>query len=499
MSTLSVHKTGYSERELSKNWAAEYAKRLCDGLDEKLTEADGVVLDTAKQYSDNNLSAAKAYALSGITAARSDTLAAAKAYVDRDNAVSTNQLADGSVTKKKLADGAVTEEKLADVSVTNDKLGARSVTTGKILDKCITAAKLAEPSVTTEKLADGAVTAEKLSTSGVTNEKIKTGAVDARAIADGSITLSELSDALQSRLIIGCDNCGETSAIPHESGVYQWLGGTIQVTEDNTNNTTQTITTPGGIVLVSDCDGDIIEILFCGERDSYDSLEYAHPMQIYWRSLIHDYDTQDPVSYDPVPWMLVNPSVAAASINSLGGIKLYSSNGVNCSGLVVYDDGTTLVYTNPEYGITRSGDGKVITAPAATDEIFDGTNAYKPIVPAMFSQFIDYRKKPWQIGTWIDGTPIFRQVIPLTAITETGFILVREYLSCSKCTVLKSNVFVQNSLNDYSFEAYADKDTYSILYEGRGIYIKSLDEDEYIDVPKAWYGIVEFAAQESDF
>ncbi len=302
MSVITENGTGYTERDLVHNWAAEYAKRLCGRLEEKLEDANREVLENAKQYSDSSLDAAKAYAVSG----DNDTLAAAKAYADRDNAVSTNQLADGSVTKKKLADGAVTEEKLADVSVTNDKLGARSVTTGKILDKCITAAKLAEPSVTTEKLADGAVTAEKLSTSGVTNEKIKTGAVDARAIADGSITLSELSDALQSRLIIGCDNCGETSAIPHESGVYQWLGGTIQVTEDNTNNTTQTITTPGGIVLVSDCDGDIIEILFCGERDSYDSLEYAHPMQIYWRSLIHDYDTQDPVSYDPVPWMLVN-------------------------------------------------------------------------------------------------------------------------------------------------------------------------------------------------
>lgn len=115
-----------------------------------------------------------------------------------------------------------------------------------------------------------------------------------------------------------------------------------------------------------------------------------------------------------------------ASTTQAGVVKLYSKNSgkSNSSGLVVYSDGSTCVYTDPVYGTNRSGDGKVITAPATADEIEAGTQEYKPITPARFKPYkksIDslttYSTTPVQVGTWIDGVPVWRVAfdnVPLT-------------------------------------------------------------------------------------
>lgn len=49
-----------------------------------------------------------------------------------------------------------------------------------------------------------------------------------------------------------------------------------------------------------------------------------------------------------------------AGINTLGMVKLYTSSGTNRSGLVIQSGGALCVNVVPEYGLSRSGDGKVI-------------------------------------------------------------------------------------------------------------------------------------------
>ncbi len=115
-----------------------------------------------------------------------------------------------------------------------------------------------------------------------------------------------------------------------------------------------------------------------------------------------------------------------ASADTLGGIKpLYKSvNGTatNRSGLIIADDGTTYVTT--ANGIKLSGSGQVIISAASEEEVFAGTEPYKPITPARFSQFITYSTTPQRVGTWIDGTPIWRMAIDreLTDSEKSSFM-----------------------------------------------------------------------------
>ena len=77
-----------------------------------------------------------------------------------------------------------------------------------------------------------------------------------------------------------------------------------------------------------------------------------------------------------------------ASVSQAGVIMLYNKNGVNRSGLVVYDDGSVVVNTKAEHGITRDGAGQIGINPATEAEITAGTDAYKPIVPATLSHAV---------------------------------------------------------------------------------------------------------------
>lgn len=70
-----------------------------------------------------------------------------------------------------------------------------------------------------------------------------------------------------------------------------------------------------------------------------------------------------------------------ASTSQAGVIKLLSSgSGENRSGLVVSPtDGTA--YVNTKNGVARDGAGGISTVAATEEEIYAGTDAYKPIVP----------------------------------------------------------------------------------------------------------------------
>ena len=135
-----------------------------------------------------------------------------------------------------------------------------------------------------------------------------------------------------------------------------------------------------------------------------------------------------------------NPPKATTS--TYGMVKLSTKGGIS------YAEGLT-VNTNSEYGTGRTGDGKVVVKAATEEEIKVGTQEYKPIVPATFKKALEangcitddnfnsknptrgynslddlamdaadafdgvqaltvYNETPQRIGTWINGTPIWR-------------------------------------------------------------------------------------------
>lgn len=136
-----------------------------------------------------------------------------------------------------------------------------------------------------------------------------------------------------------------------------------------------------------------------------------------------------------------NPQTATT--DRYGTVKLSAKGGIS------YADGLT-VNTNAEYGTGRTGDGKVVVKAATEEEIKAGTQEYKPIVPATFKKALEvngcitddnfnsknptkgynslddlaidtadafeavqtlvtYDETPQEIGTWINGTPIWRR------------------------------------------------------------------------------------------
>lgn len=56
----------------------------------------------------------------------------------------------------------------------------------------------------------------------------------------------------------------------------------------------------------------------------------------------------------------VDEKTSAAETNKLGTVKLYNSSGTNRSGLVIQSGGALCVNVASEYGLSRSGDGKLI-------------------------------------------------------------------------------------------------------------------------------------------
>lgn len=73
--------------------------------------------------------------------------------------------------------------------------------------------------------------------------------------------------------------------------------------------------------------------------------------------------------------------IGYAGVENAGLIKLYSSGSTNRSGLVVYEDGSCVVNTKPDRGITRDGVGQIGINPATQTEVDTGTEAYKPVTP----------------------------------------------------------------------------------------------------------------------
>ena len=150
-----------------------------------------------------------------------------------------------------------------------------------------------------------------------------------------------------------------------------------------------------------------------------------------------------------------------ASTEQAGVIKIYKrGDGTNISGIVVKEDGSAYVNTNSDYGTMRTGDGKVVIAAASEDDIDAKTNKYKPITPSTLDYAVKsvnvYTATPQKVGTWVDGTPVWRVVVERT-ITDSerskGHIYFNEEdLHFSEYVGVATGAYI----NGYAYVTYSD-------------------------------------------
>ncbi|MGM9937144.1 MAG: hypothetical protein ACI38A_07345 [Candidatus Ornithomonoglobus sp.] len=421
MSILSLDKIGFSEKELEKNWAAAYAKRLNDSLS-----------DTVENH------------VAALEGADRDVLTAAEGYADTaaKTAVSVHKTAavldhpNGSVTNEKLADYCVNTIKIAQGAINNNRISNGAVDARAILDGSVTTAKIADGAVTAEKLADGSVTNEKLADGSVTADKLADICIMPEMLEDKSVTIEKLADSLR-------------SSYDGTTGVL-----TAPILKELSINSGQ----PYNL--------DVAEINGHPLRDDTARAEAAKATKFYVSDSAPTYTT-------------------AGNIGDIAAVKT---------------DSETDPY-NPIYMCL----GKVSKIVLADGRTLGGTGLYKWInisePMSAVAQLQQYSTIPQRIGTWIDGTPIWRQAIPPVKIESPGVIHVADYLSVNgdaDVIILKSDVFVQNNMSDCDSEATADTETYELKCENRLIHIKSIDDSVYSDHPQMWYGVVEFVSPESN-
>lgn len=134
-----------------------------------------------------------------------------------------------------------------------------------------------------------------------------------------------------------------------------------------------------------------------------------------------------------------NPPTATTS--TYGMVKLSSKGGI------AYAEGLT-VNTNADFGTGRTGDGKITVKAATEEEIKKGTQEYKPIVPATVKYLKQFSETPVQIGTWIDGIPVWRQAFNHT-FTEQDI----KDIEIDKCFYIGDIMNVKDTLLTYIINA----------------------------------------------
>lgn len=146
---------------------------------------------------------------------------------------------------------------------------------------------------------------------------------------------------------------------------------------------------------------------------------------------------------------ILSSTLPMATTSEPGVVQLSPRGGIK------YSNGLT-VATNANYGTTRTGDGKVVIAAATEADIDAATNVYKPITPATAQYTVEkyasgggseivYSETPVRIGTWIDGTPVWRQAFNIT-FTEEGMQLSDRTFGCDISVTDGNNAQPINSI-----------------------------------------------------
>ncbi len=387
MSILTTDGTGYAEQKLLDNWAAEYAKRAVKEHREATPadHPDGSV--TTPKIGDGAVTAEK-LASAAVTAPKLDDGAVTTDKLDdycvtqmklAQGAVSNNRLQNDAVDSRVLAADAVVTENIKDGNVSTSKLGNYVVTNEKLANASVAERNISDKAVTTDKIADYAVGQQQLAQAAVSNNRIQSGAVDERTLADGAVTADKCafypyeyesySGDLNSRLKTGLCIISNTSSSTASQYHYPKKGDTQYV---------------GGFMYTAALSDSFISQVFIPTNVDAPTIAYRLMRKSGTSYVISDWKFADELANGSVTTEKIADYVVTQNKLAQGSV----SNNCIQSGAVD----------------TRCiADGSVTADKLAPDAIPSGELAV-------------YSEIPQRIGTWIDGTPVWRLAFdrPLT-------------------------------------------------------------------------------------
>lgn len=130
-------------------------------------------------------------AISGVTGTTvADQLSDLKTQID---AVSAGGLSAGIINSATyFADNVVTNAKLADDAVDSDQIADGSIDTAHLSADCVTGAKIADDTIDSEHYVAGSIDAEHLATGSVTEGKVGAKAITSTKIGDDAVGTDQL-------------------------------------------------------------------------------------------------------------------------------------------------------------------------------------------------------------------------------------------------------------------------------------------------------------------
>lgn len=409
-----------------------------------------------------------------------------------DYAVGQQQLAQGAVSNNRIQNDAVDERCIAPNSVGFEALKVASVGNAAIIPGCIQNRHMADDSIGTNELINGAVTGIKIATDAIIWQKIADGAVITDKIADGAVTAEKLAE---------------------EYAKSAGSGSTIQNVDLDT-------LTQNGIYSVF-CDHEKSEEYHFPQLTVSGGIEIgAHEGSIIVTENL-DGCSQLYINYgmDSIGDDTAKPTIAYRTLNNNSGTWIVDSDWKFTDDIA---NGSVTTDKVADYAITQ---GKLAQAAVANNRIASGavdarclaSNAVttdkvadKAITAAKIADgviqsagLITYSTTPQRIGTWIDGTPVWRLAFEAEVAADTTDEIIITFaadddnvrvLLCKVWLTMVSEGYGVSNIDSHEVDPNGEKTYYATMSSaGKLSIIKGTASPE-----NRVYGYIDYATPESN-
>ena len=392
MSIIETNGTDYTEQGLVTNWAAQYAKMKLDEhkADTPIDHPDGSV--TTVKIGDGAVTTAK-LGDGAVTAAKLAQGAISGSKLE-DYSVTTIKIAQGAVNNNRIANGAVDGRCIADGAVTTDKLADKAVTGGNIANNTITAENMApnaikeaaieDGAVTTEKIADYAVGQQQLAQGAVSNNRIQNDAVDERCIAPNSVGFEALKVASVGNAAI-IPGCIQNRHMADDSiGTNELINGAVTGIKIATDAIIWQKIADGAVITDKIADGAVTAEKLADGTVTYDKIDDSDNKLVRYNDEISNEDNQ---------YLVSDCFTCAAQSDKF----LFPSD---------FEYPTANKTSMPK--IIDELYNRQVTTSMVADKAITAAKIADGVIPS--AALITYSTTPQEIGEWMDGTPIWRQV-----------------------------------------------------------------------------------------
>ena len=390
MSLLETNGTDYAESKLLNNWAAEYAKQVLADHKERtpIDHPDGSV--TTLKIGDGAVSAEK-LASASVTTAKLDDQAVTTDKIDdyavttvkiAQSAVAGRSIANGAVDGRCIADGAVTTEKLADKAVTGDNIANNTIKAKNMAPNAIKEAAIEDGAVTTEKIADYAVGQQQLAQGAVSNSRIQNDAVDERCIAPNSVGFEALKVASVGNAAI-IPGCIQNRHMADDSiGTDELINGAVTGIKIATDAIIWQKIADGAVITDKIADGAVTAEKLADGTVTYDKIDDSDNKLVRYNDEISNEDNQ---------YLVSDCFTCAAQSDKF----LFPSD---------FAYPTANKTSMPK--IIDELYNRQVTTSMVADKAITAAKIADGVIPS--AGLITYSTTPQRIGTWIDGTPVWR-------------------------------------------------------------------------------------------